>query len=97
MLNQLREDGLAKVHASLSCLSENGSEMGRFSQIRFKSFPTTIAISPAGTVDYSYSSIFPRTAVHLEPDPVLVVEHYSVSHAAALLPKIGNGNRLGLE
>jgi len=24
MLNQLREHGLAKVHASLSCLSENG-------------------------------------------------------------------------
>jgi hypothetical protein len=28
MFNQLRKDGLAKVHASLSCLSENGSETG---------------------------------------------------------------------
>jgi hypothetical protein len=37
--------------------------MARFSQIRFKSFPATIAISPAETINYSCSAIFPRTAV----------------------------------
>jgi long-subunit acyl-CoA synthetase (AMP-forming) len=69
MLNQLREYGLAEVHASLSCLRENGSEMARFSQIRFKSFLTEIAITPSGTIDYSQRSIFPRTAVSLIMEP----------------------------
>ena len=63
MLNQLREHGLAEVHASLSCLSENGSEMVVSRKIRFKSFLAEIAITPSGTIDYSQRSIFPRTAV----------------------------------
>ena len=66
MLNELREDGLAKVHVSLSSLSENASKMVIFRLNQLQIVPASIVVSPSGPINSGCSQIFSRTLVRRE-------------------------------